>query len=284
MANNQKGANNSWKTNKRPNHNNKNRKPQTGYESPNELAEVAEVNEDFVFGRHAVVESLKSNRGNKLFLQEDLSGPKIQELKDLATEFSVPISWAPKTKLDKLIGGGVHQGAVLGITPHEYLTVEALITQAKEQKEEPFFLILDGIEDPHNFGSILRTADATGVDGVIIPKHRAVGITSIVSKTSTGAVEHIPVARATNMKNAVQILKDNQFWIFGTDMDGQDYRQWNVSGSIALIIGNEGKGMSPILKKEVDEMLAIPMVGHVQSLNAGVAAGLLMYEVFRKRN
>ncbi|MBP1043412.1 23S rRNA (guanosine(2251)-2'-O)-methyltransferase RlmB [Vagococcus sp. BWB3-3] len=243
-----------------------------------------EVNEDFAFGRHAVVESLKNNRGNKLFLQDDLSGSKIQELKELAAEFSVPVSWAPKVKLDKLTDGAVHQGAVLGITPFEYLTVEELITQTKERREEPFFLILDGIEDPHNFGSILRTADAAGVDGVIIPKHRAVGITSIVTKTSTGAVEHVPVARVTNLKQAIATLKEQQFWVFGTDMNGTDYRSWNVSGSIALIIGNEGKGMSPGLKKEVDEMLSIPMVGHVQSLNAGVAAGLLMYEVFRKRS
>ncbi|WP_314065055.1 23S rRNA (guanosine(2251)-2'-O)-methyltransferase RlmB [uncultured Vagococcus sp.] len=242
-----------------------------------------EPNEDFAVGRHAVVESLKNNRGNKLFLQEDLSGPKIQELKELAAEFSVPVSWAPKVKLDKLTDGAVHQGAVLGITPFEYLTVEGLIAQTKERKAEPFFLILDGIEDPHNFGSILRTADAAGVDGVIIPKHRAVGITSIVTKTSTGAVEHVPVARVTNLKQAITALKEQQFWIFGTDMDGTDYRSWNVSGSIALVIGNEGKGMSPSLKKEVDEMLSIPMVGHVQSLNAGVAAGLLIYEVFRKR-
>lgn len=238
---------------------------------------------DFVFGKHAVVEALKNKRGNKLFLQEDLKGANAQELKDLAGEYSVPISWAPKTKLDKLTDKAVHQGIVLGITPFEYLAVEELISQAKDKKDDPFFLILDGIEDPHNFGSILRTADATGVDGVIIPKHRAVGITSVVTKTSTGAVEHIPVARATNLKQAIQTLKEQGFWIFGTDMNGTDYREWNVAGSLALIIGNEGKGMSAGLKKDVDEMLSIPMVGHVQSLNASVAASLLMYEVLRKK-
>ena len=255
----------------------------TGREVEEVTEESNQGSEDFAFGRHAVIEALKNNRGNKLFLQDDLKGPKTQELKDLAAEFSVPISWAPKTKLDKLTDSAVHQGIVLGITEYEYLTVEELTAQVKEKKEEPFFLILDGIEDPHNFGSILRTADATGVDGVIIPKHRAVGITSVVAKTSTGAVEHIPVARATNLKQAVQTLKSAGFWIFGTDMTGTSYEKWNVSGSLALIIGNEGKGMSPILKKEVDEMLSIPMVGHVQSLNASVAAGLLMYEVLRKR-
>lgn len=250
---------------------------------PAVASEGEETAPDFVFGKHAVVEALKNKRGNKLFLQEDLKGANAQELKDLAGEFSVPISWAPKTKLDKLTDKAVHQGMVLGITPFEYLAVEELISQVKAKKEDPFFLILDGIEDPHNFGSILRTADATGVDGVIIPKHRAVGITSVVTKTSTGAVEHIPVARATNLKQAIQTLKEQGFWIFGTDMNGTDYRQWNVAGSLALIIGNEGKGMSAGLKKDVDEMLSIPMVGHVQSLNASVAASLLMYEVFRKK-
>ena len=239
--------------------------------------------EDFVFGRHAVTEALKNNRGNKLFLQDDLSGEKIQALKELAGSSSVPISWAPKVKLDKLSDGGVHQGAVLGITPFEYLSLEELISQTKAKTSAPFFLILDSLEDPHNFGSILRTADATGVDGVIIPKHRAVGITSIVTKTSTGAVEHIPVARVTNLRDAVKKLKEQEFWIYGTGMTGVDYRQWQVEGAIALIIGNEGRGVAPTLLKEVDELLTIPMVGTVQSLNASVAAGLLMYEVFRKR-
>lgn len=255
-------------------------------EKPKRVEDViveAHAAADFVFGRYACIEAIRNKRGNKLFLQEDLKGPKVQELKELAAEMSVPVSWAPKAKLDKLTDGAVHQGMVLGITPFEYLEVDELIAKAKGEKEEPFLLILDGLEDPHNFGSILRTADATGVDGVIIPKHRAVGITSVVTKTSTGAVEHIPVARATNLKQAVTSLKEQGFWVFGTDMEGTDYRQWNVSGSIALIIGNEGKGMSQVLKKEVDQMLSIPMTGHVQSLNAGVAGGLLMYEVFRKR-
>lgn len=249
-----------------------------------EKVEEQQGNEDFVFGRHAVVEALTNNRGNKLFLQEDLSGPKIQELKELAGEYSVPISWAPKVKLDKLSDRGVHQGAVLGITPFEYLSLAELLELSQGTEKEPFFLLLDGLEDPHNFGSILRTADATGVTGVIIPKHRAVGITSIVTKTSTGAVEHVPVARVTNLKDAVRTLKEHQFWVYGTAMSGVDYRNWQVSGPIALVIGNEGRGVSPSLQKDLDEMLTIPMVGQVQSLNAGVAAGLLMYEVFRKRN
>jgi 23S rRNA (guanosine2251-2'-O)-methyltransferase len=239
-----------------------------------------EIEENFVFGHHAVVEALKQGRGNKLFAAEDARGEKIEELKELAREQAVPIKWVPKQKLDTMSNQGVHQGLILAITPYEYLTLPELMQQSKEN---PFYLILDSIEDPHNFGSMLRTADASGVDGIIIPKHRAVGITPVVVKTSTGAVEHVPVARVTNLNQAIKELKEQGFWIFGTDMNGTTYTKWNAQGSIALIIGNEGRGMSEGLKKEVDEMLTIPMTGHVQSLNASVAAGLLMYEAYRQR-
>lgn len=242
------------------------------------------VEDNFVFGNHATIEAIQQGRGNKLFLQEDSKGEKVEQLKILAKEHAVPVKWVPKQKLDTLTDHGVHQGIVLAITAYEYLTLDDLITKTKEKTETPFFLILDSLEDPHNFGSILRTADATGVDGIIIPKHRAVGITPVVTKASTGAVEYIPVARVTNLAQSIATLKEHNFWIFGTDMKGTDYRQWNTQGSIALIIGNEGRGMSQGLHKEVDELLTIPMTGHVQSLNAGVAAGLLMYEVYRGRN
>ncbi|MBP1047171.1 23S rRNA (guanosine(2251)-2'-O)-methyltransferase RlmB [Enterococcus sp. BWM-S5] len=250
----------------------------------NPRVEVPEEKEEseFVFGYHAALEALGNDRGNKLFLQEDSSGEKIEKLKAVAKDHAVPVKWVPKQKLDTLSDHGVHQGIVLATTDYEYLTLDQLLE--KTESETPFFLILDSLEDPHNFGSILRTADAAGVDGVIIPKHRAVGVTSVVVKASTGAVEHVPIARVTNLSQAVSDLKKAGFWIFGTDMEGTDYRQWNTSGSVALIIGNEGRGMSKGLHKDVDELLTIPMVGHVQSLNAGVAAGLLMYEVYRGRN
>ena len=239
-----------------------------------------EIDENFVFGHHAVVEALKQGRGNKLFISEEARGEKIDEVKSLASDQSVPIKWVPKQKLETMSNQGVHQGMILAITPYEYLSLAELIGQSKEN---PFYLLLDNLEDPHNFGSILRTADASGVDGIIIPKHRAVGITPVVVKTSTGAVEHVPVARVTNLSQAIKELKEQGFWIFGTDMNGTPYSKWNAQGSIALIIGNEGRGMSEGLKKDVDEMLTIPMVGHVQSLNASVAAGLMMYEAFRQR-
>lgn len=247
-----------------------------------ENAEGDSLGENFLFGHHAVVAALKEGRGNKLFLLEDAHGDKITELKQIAQEQAVPVKWVPKQKLDTMSDQGVHQGMVLAITPYQYLSLPELLEQTAA--ENPFYLILDGIEDPHNFGSILRTADAGGVNGVIIPKHRAVGITPIVVKTSTGAVEHVPVARVTNLSQAVKQLKEADFWVFGTAMDGTDYRNWNAQGKIALIIGNEGRGMSAGLAKEVDELLTIPMTGHVQSLNAGVATGLLIYEAFRKRS
>ena len=268
---------------KRPNKKTSGRSEARQENRPDRRKEAAgeAIEDNFVFGYHAVAEALKEGRGNKLFLSEEARGEKIDRLKEMAREQAVPVKWVPKQKLDTMSDQGVHQGMILAITPYQYLTLDELLAQTKEQ---PLYLILDNLEDPHNFGSIMRTADASGVDGIIIPKHRAVGITPIVVKTSTGAVEHIPVARVTNLTQAVQQLKKAGFWIFGTDMSGSDYRTWNAQGAVGLIIGNEGRGMGEGLKKEVDQMLTIPMTGHVQSLNASVAAGLLMYQAFTSRN
>jgi 23S rRNA (guanosine2251-2'-O)-methyltransferase len=237
---------------------------------------------NFAFGYHSSKEIIQQGRATKVFLQEDAKSKRINEMKECAKIAGVSVKWVPKSKLSNLTNNAVHQGIVVLISPYRYLTLLELISQTK--KEEPFFLILDSLEDPHNLGSILRTADATGVDGVILPKHNAVGITPTVVKTSTGAVEHVPVVRVSNLVQAVVLLKQDGFWIFGTDMEGLDYRKWQVKGKLALIIGNESRGIRSLLKKEVDEMLTIPMSGRVQSLNAGVAAGVLMYEVYRERN
>jgi 23S rRNA (guanosine2251-2'-O)-methyltransferase len=202
-------------------------------------------------------------------------------LKKQAQNHQIPIKFVPKKKLELLADNGAHQGFVLAVTPFRYFSLEELINKTEE--ENPFFIILDGIQDPHNLGSILRTADAAKVSGVIIPKHRSVGITSTVVKTSTGAAEYVPIARVTNLNAAVKALKAHGFWVFGTAMDGINYTKWNTQGKIVLIIGNEGRGISPALQKNVDETIAIPMQGHVQSLNASVASALLIYEVFRHR-
>ncbi|MCB4940150.1 23S rRNA (guanosine(2251)-2'-O)-methyltransferase RlmB [Streptococcus mutans] len=239
-------------------------------------------NTDIVYGVHAVIESLQANTGHKLYIQNDLRGKNVDKIKDLATEKKVPISWTPKKTLSDMTKGAVHQGFILHVSAFAYTEFEMLLKKA-EREDNPLLLILDELNDPHNFGSILRTADATNVTGIIIPKHRAVGVTPVVAKTSTGAVEHIPIARVTNLGQALDKLKAAGFWIFGTDMNGTPSTQWNTSGKLALIIGNEGRGISHNIKKQVDEMVTIPMNGHVQSLNASVAAAILMYEVFRNR-
>lgn len=237
---------------------------------------------DMVYGVHAVTESLNANTGNKLYIQEDLRGKNVDAIKALATEKKVSISWTPKKTLSEMTEGAVHQGFVLRVSEYAYAELADILKKA-ESEENPLIMILDGITDPHNFGSILRTADATKVCGIIIPKHRAVGVTPVVSKTSTGAVEHLPIARVTNLSQTLDKLKEAGFWIFGTDMDGTPVQKWNTSGKLALIIGSEGKGISHNIKKQVDEMITIPMDGHVQSLNASVAAAVLMYEVFRNK-
>lgn len=240
---------------------------------------------DFIIGRHPAVMALKSDQEiNKVFIQSGLKSDAISQIIKLAKEKRLVISNVPKTKLDQMSDHQNHQGVALAVAAYHYATIDDLFENAAKHDEDPFFLILDELEDPHNLGSIIRTADAAGVHGIIIPRRRAVGLTSVVAKTSTGAIEHVPVARVTNLVQTAQELKDQGVWLFGTDMKGTDYRRWNAKGAVALVIGNEGKGISSLLKKNCDEMLTIPMIGHVQSLNASVAASLLIYQGFNSRH
>ncbi|TPR12523.1 23S rRNA (guanosine(2251)-2'-O)-methyltransferase RlmB [Apilactobacillus timberlakei] len=242
---------------------------------------------EFIIGRHPVVSALRGKQEiNKVFLQNGIHKDEksVEEIIKLAKKKHLVISMVPKQKLDLLSDHQNHQGVVLSISPYKYASIDDLFEYSKSNDTEPFFLILDNIEDPHNLGSIIRTADAAGVTGIIIPKHRAVGLTATVAKTSAGAIERVPVARVTNLINTVNELKDRGVWIFGTDIKGNDYRHWDAKGSSAVVIGNEGKGISPLLKKNVDEMLTIPMIGNLQSLNASVAAGLLMYQGYSSRH
>lgn len=266
----------------RPQQNNGRRKEQNdAQQDKNQSIDNAE----FIFGIHAATEALKGEiQINKVWLQSGLQDKTRNELTTLAKKRGLIIQDAPKAKLDELTDGQNHQGVVLSIAAYAYASIDDMFALAAEKDEAPFILILDSIEDPHNLGSILRTADAAGVHGVIIPKRRAVQLTSTVAKTSTGAIEHVPVARVTNLVQTVEKLKERGLWVFGTDMDETDYRRWDAKGATALIIGNEGKGISPLLKKTVDETLSIPMIGHVQSLNASVAASLLIYQGFNSRN
>ncbi|MDR0297975.1 MAG: 23S rRNA (guanosine(2251)-2'-O)-methyltransferase RlmB [Streptococcaceae bacterium] len=239
-------------------------------------------NSDLIYGVHAVVEALSAGNVNKLYIQQDLRGKNVDEIKRLAAEKRVSTSWLPKSKLTELTENGVHQGFVARVAAFAYAELTDILEQLSDRKTATL-LILDELTDPHNLGSIARTADATGVDALIIPKHRAVGITPIAVKASTGALEHVPVVRVTNLSQTLESLKKNGFWIFGTDMNGTDYTNWNTTGKVALIIGNEGRGIAQSLKKQVDEMVTLPMVGHVQSLNASVAASVLMYKIFENK-
>ncbi|MDV2911238.1 23S rRNA (guanosine(2251)-2'-O)-methyltransferase RlmB [Pediococcus acidilactici] len=240
---------------------------------------------DFVIGRHPAMASLKSGHSiNKVFIQEGLKSESIGQIIAKAKKQGLVIQRVSKSKLDTLANGQNHQGVVLAVASFEYASLEQVFELAESRNEAPFVVILDGIEDPHNLGSILRTVDAAGVHGVIIPKRRAVGLTSTVAKTSAGAIERVPVVQVNNLVNTLKELKDRGLWIFGTDMAGTDYRRWDATGPVGLIIGNEGKGMARLTKENVDEMLTIPMVGDIQSLNASVAAGLLIYQGYSSRH
>lgn len=238
------------------------------------------LNKDFVFGRHAGLDFLKmqpAEQINKVFLQRGVQENFANQVYALAKQKQLVVQSVPKNKLDRLVAGGNHQGLVLAVSSFKYADLDQLLAKLQD-RENAFLLMLDAIEDPHNLGSILRTADATGVDGIIIPKRRASGLTSVVAKTSTGAIDYVPVARVNHLVQTSQALKKAGYWLFGTAMQGTDYRQWDAKGKTVLVIGNEGKGISPLLMKQMDQTLTLPMVGHVQSLNASVATGILLYQ------
>ncbi|MDW0113405.1 23S rRNA (guanosine(2251)-2'-O)-methyltransferase RlmB [Sporosarcina saromensis] len=240
---------------------------------------------ELIGGKNPVVEALRSGRElNKIWIAEGLNKKSIGEILSLAKQAGVLVQAVPKQKLDGMLDVN-HQGVIASVAAYAYAELDDLFAIAERRGEDPLFLILDELEDPHNLGSILRTADATGVHGVIIPKRRSVGLTGVVAKASTGAIEHIPVVRVNNLSQTVEDLKKRNVWIAGTDAKGsQDYRKMDATLPLAIIIGSEGKGMSRILKEKCDFLYHLPMVGQVTSLNASVAAALLMYEVFRKRD
>lgn len=240
--------------------------------------------DDFILGRHPVNEAVLSERTiNKLWILQN-SRPLSKEALQKAKQDNITLQHVPKQKLDQLAAGENHQGVIASVAAFTYAELDDLFSKAEEKSEVPFFLMLDGLEDPHNFGSILRTADASGAHGVIIPKRRSAGLTPAVAKTSTGALEHVPVCRVTNLARTMDELKKRGIWFAGTAMDGsEDFRRADLTMPLCLVIGNEGKGVSRLVRDKCDFLLNIPMTGHVESLNASVAAALLMYEVMRKR-
>lgn len=241
--------------------------------------------EELIIGKNPVLQALKSGRSvNKVLLSDQLNKQLASQFVQVCKQANTFIQKVPRKKLDQLANGN-HQGVVAYVASYTYASIDDLFTQAKKKGEEPFFVILDELEDPHNLGSILRTADATGVHGVIIPKRRSVGLTATVAKTAAGALEHVPVARVTNIPNTIDALKKENVWVVGTEATAsEDYRTLDGQMPIALVVGNEGKGISRLVKEKCDWTVCLPMKGRISSLNASVACSLLLYEVYRKRH
>ena len=243
------------------------------------------MREDLIIGRNAVIEALKSDRTIEcVFVSKgDLEG-SIKVALGLAKDRGVVIKESDRRKLDTMCDRLNHQGIVARVTPFKYCEVNDILEDAKRKEQQPFIVILDEIEDPHNLGSIIRTAELCGVHGIIIPKRRNVGVTSTVYKCSAGAIEHMKIAKVTNINATIDMLKEQGIWIYGADIDGKDYSyNTDFSGPCALIIGSEGKGISNLTLKKCDLLVKIPMIGKINSLNASVAGGIMMYEVLKGR-
>ena len=249
------------------------------------MKEIEEYN-DQVEGRNAVKELLNSGKDiNKIFVAKGEKHGSIFEIIAKAKERKIVINEIERNKLDKMAQSENHQGVIAIVPPYEYSSVDEILEYAKSKNEEPFIIILDEIEDPHNLGSIIRTAECSGVHGIIIPKRRSASVNSTVLRTSVGAVEHMRIARVNNLVETIKELKENDIWIYGTDMDGkQEYTKQDYKGGVGLVIGNEGTGMSRLVKENCDILVRIPMVGKINSLNASVSAGIVMYEIFNQKN
>lgn len=235
-------------------------------------------------GRNAVLEAFRSGKTiDKLFILDGCQDGPIKSIVREAKKTDAIINYVDKERLDRLAGTGHHQGVVAIGAAYEYADVDDILASAKEKGEDPFIFILDEIEDPHNLGAIIRTANLAGAHGVIIPKRRAVGLTATVAKTSAGAINYTPVAKVTNISQTIEELKKQGLWFVCADMGGETMYNLNLKGPIGLVIGNEGNGVSRLVKDKCDFIASIPMKGDIDSLNASVAAGVLAYEIVRQR-
>ena len=235
-------------------------------------------------GRNPIIEALRSDRPiDKLMISNTSKEGSIKKIIGMAKEKNIVIQYVDKHKLDEISTSHSHQGVIAVVSDYKYYELEDLFEIARERGEDPFFIILDEITDPHNLGTIIRTADAVGAHGVIIPKRRSVHITSVVAKASAGAVEYAPVCKVTNIANTIKQLKKEGLWIAAADMDGGVFYEQDLTGPLALVIGSEGFGVSRIVKQNCDFVVKMPMIGNVSSLNASVAGGILLYEIFRQR-
>lgn len=241
--------------------------------------------QDIIEGRNPVIEILKSGRDiNKLLVANGAKEGAIKKIIGMAKDKGIVIQYVDRKKLDSISEIGNHQGVIAYVAAHEYADMDTVLDEIEARGEKPFVLVLDEISDPHNLGSILRTADSSGVNLVIIPKRRAVGLTAAVAKTSAGAIEYVPVAKVTNIANTIEKLKERNIWVYGADMNGDSYFNTDLTGSIAIVMGSEGKGISRLVREKCDFIVSIPMGGNVTSLNASVAASILMYEVVRQKH
>ena len=235
-------------------------------------------------GRNAVLEAFRSGRCvDKLFILDGCQDGPVRTIAREARKKDTIINYVSKERLDQLSETRAHQGVIAQVAAYEYSTVENILKKAEEKGQPPFLVLLDNVEDPHNLGAIIRTANLAGAHGVIIPKRRSVGLTSTVAKTSAGAINYTPVAKVTNLVRTIEELKEKGIWFVCADMGGESMYKLNLTGPIGLIVGNEGEGVSRLVREACDFTASIPMKGDIDSLNASVAAGVLAYEIVRQR-
>ncbi|MBQ8533172.1 MAG: 23S rRNA (guanosine(2251)-2'-O)-methyltransferase RlmB [Clostridia bacterium] len=239
---------------------------------------------NIICGRNPVLEAVRSGREiDRLLVAHGVSGGSVTAIIAKCNQRGILIKEVSPQKLDYYCAGANHQGVAVMFASQEYSTPEEILAVAKERGEQPFIIVCDEIEDPHNLGAIIRTAEACGVHGIIIPKRRSASLNATVAKSASGALEYMKVARVTNIPNTIDFLKSQGVWVFGADMDGEDYASVDFDMPCALVIGNEGKGIGTLTAKKCDRIVSLPMCGKINSLNASVAAGVLMYEALRKR-
>lgn len=245
----------------------------------------AQEKQDLIIGRNAVSEVLKSGREiDTVCILRGEKNPAITRLAAICRENGSVVKEVDRKKLDSLCGGANHQGVAAFVAAHAYASVEDILNLARQKNEPPFIIVCDELEDPHNLGAIIRTAEAAGAHGVIIPKRRSASLNYTVGKTSAGALEYMRVARVANLPATLETLKAAGCWVYGADMDGEDYRQTDFSGAVALVVGSEGKGIGRLVREKCDFIVSLPMKGQINSLNASVAAGILMYAVSAQRD
>lgn len=256
----------------------------TDFNQEKNTPEAEERFSDVIVGRNPVTEALRSGREiDKLLVAHGAAEGSVKAIIAKCRDRGILVKEVSPQKLDFMSGGASHQGVALIVAAHKYCSVDDILSYAEEKGEPPFVIICDGIEDPHNLGAIIRTAEASGVHGIIIPQRRSASLNAVVAKSAAGALEYMRVARVTNLSAEIDSLKEKGMWIYAADMDGDTWCTADMKGSCGLVIGSEGRGVSRLVKDKCDKTVSLPMLGNINSLNASVAAGILMYEIVRQR-